>query len=968
MADLRNWILQSESWQKFKQFRLSEEAMSNYDFYNRYDDFYISLIGKLDNILDAKEFDENEALMIAKGLEIYGLKETKNTFITISGFSALLYASSLYYLANRSSIACLLAKFLLETENLDGINEFLVSFLSREIKRKKTENNLVLYLKDFVYKGDRTILSNLYTSLERMFESSGPINFLPIKISLVLMKKFSSDNIWNDLSYSSESEFWCAYIRSLIDKKIWSFFPSQREALSKGLLTDNRTMSLQMPTSAGKTAICEMLIVSEFIKNKQINILFLVPFRSLASELKNGMCKRLKQLGIKCKVVYGGNEPTKQDTDDIQNINLLVATPEKLIAYKNLIPNIYDQYSIVICDEGHLIGDESRGLSYELLLTKLKKNDNIRFIFLSAILPNIQEIHCWLSNEDNPTNIIKSVYRPTNISYGFLEHANDKSWKIRILSENNTYYLNKFITEADISYINPLTNRKKTYILNSFIKKSAIIGMKSLVAGSVAIFCAKRPEVDSVINASLEIIQSLHLEKPISYANIDEIQNLEAYLQIVVGSSYMLTIAAQHGILFHHGHLPQFLRELVEDYLRKEWVRYFVCTNTIAEGVNFPIKTLVVNSCRRHDGKQIRPLKVRDLKNLFGRTGRAGHETEGIVISVNDKEFELMEKVINDQTEAAFSNLLRIVKGLKSFLSINSINFTNEWLEAQDIISELIDKMDVSIISMLPDIITEDDIDSVVNEFAQESLTYKMVNEEEKNIFKSLFSYRSQRIGKFISEGKLSELKASKFGICRYEKMISLIDFDESFWIDENITVTDILNKFLNFCTIFYKEDYSQYYCVLNNWLMGKWYHQLDIKKNVSDIFDIFADKINSKFLFLSRSIISTVSSYLSSKGLKIILNIENFPNFIENGVSNITQIHLYELGFIGRLENYTLYNILQDTINFSYISNDRLKNTIIVNRKYIESQLEKQNIPIITKRKLLEHIDFLDNYRDISK
>ena len=148
----------------------------------------------------------------------------------------------------------------------------------------------------------------------------------------------------------------------------------------------------------------------------------------------------------------------------------------------------------------------------------------------------------------------------------------------------------------------------------------------------------------------------------------------------------------------------------------------------------------------------------------------------------------------------------------------------------------------------------------------------------------------------------------------------------------------------------------------------GKWYHQLDIKKNVSDIFDIFADKINSKFLFLSRSIISTVSSYLSSKGLKIILNIENFPNFIENGVSNITQIHLYELGFIGRLENYTLYNILQDTINFSYISNDRLKNTIIVNRKYIESQLEKQNIPIITKRKLLEHIDFLDNYRDISK
>ncbi len=967
MADLRNWILQSESWQKFKQFRLSEEAISNYDFYNRYDDFYISLIGKLDNILDSQKFDENEALMIAKGLEIYGLKETKDAFISISGFSSLLYASSLYYLANRSSIAGILANFLLETENLDGINEFLVYFLSRNIK--KTENNLVFYLNNFIYQGDYNILSHLHTLLEEMYSSAGPMNFLSIKISLALINKFNSDNIWIDLTYSQKSPIlWREYIISLIDNKMWNFFPSQRDALFRGLLTDNKTMSLQMPTSAGKTAICEMLIVSEFIKNAQIKILFLVPFRSLASELKNGMCKRIKKLGIKCKVVYGGNEPTRQDTDDIQNVNLLVATPEKLIAYENLIPNIYNQYSIVICDEGHLIDDESRGLSYELLLSKLKKNENIRFIFLSAILPNIQEIHSWLSNEDNTTNIIKSIYRPTNISYGFLEPANDKSWKIRILSENNTYYLNKFITEADISYINPLTNRKKTYTLNSFIKKSAIIGMKSLVAGSVAIFCAKRQEVDSVISASLKIIQSLHLEKPISYANIDEIQNLEAYLQTVVGSSYMLTIAARHGILFHHGHLPQFLRELVEDYLRKEWVKYFVCTNTIAEGVNFPIKTLVVNSCRRHDGEQIRPLKIRDLKNLFGRTGRAGQETEGVVIAVNEQEFEVMRRVINDRTEAAFSYLLRIVKSLKLFLSNNSINFTNEWLEAQDIISELIDKIDISIISILPDIITEEDIENTVNEFAQESLTYKMINEDEKDIFKSLFSYRSQRIRKFISDGKLNELKASKFGICRYEKMINLINFDDSFWIDENITIGDILNKFLNFCTIFYSENYSQYYSILNNWLMGKWYHQLDTQKNVSEIFDIFTDKINSKFLFLSQSIISTVSSYLSTKGLKIISDIENFPHFIENGVSNAIQIHLYELGFTGRLENYSLYNILQNTINFSYISNDRLKDTIIANKKYIEFQLVKQNIPIISKRKILENIDFLDNYHEISK
>lgn len=962
MADLKNWILQSESWQKFKQFRLSEDSMSKYDFYDRYDDFYISLIGKTYDILNGAEYKDKDITDIAKGLEIYGLKETKSSFITVSGFYSLLYASALYYIANKTSIAFILANFLSETEDLNEIDELLVCFLSRNVKQK-TNNKLLIYLTDFIYTGDLIKLCCLLSYLEELLEKSGPMNFLSTKISLVLIKKFYSDNIWCDLAYPEIStELWHKYIISLIDKKIWNFFPSQKEALSKGLLTNQQTMSLQMPTSAGKTAICEMLIVSEFVKNLHVKILFLVPFRSLASELKNGMCKRIKKFGIKCKVAYGGNEPTRQDTDDIKNINLLVATPEKLIAYESLIPDIYDQYNIVICDEGHLIGDESRGLSYELLLSKLKKIDDIRFIFLSAILPNIQDIHSWLSNSDNMDNIINSAYRPTNISYGFLERATDNSFRIKIQSENNIYYLNKFITKKDISYVNPTTNRKNNYKLDSFTKKSAIIGAKSLIAGTVAIFCAKRSDVVSVVNKSLEIIELLNLEKPIFYANTEELKNIDTYLQIVVGSSYLLTIAAQQGILFHHGHLPQFLRELVEDCLRKGWVKYFVCTNTIAEGVNFPIKTLIVNSCRRHNGRQLVSIKVRDLKNLFGRTGRAGQETEGIVIAVNEQEFGLIQKVINDQTEEAFSYLLLLIKGLEHFLSENVVNFTNEWLESQAVISELINKIDIAIISMLPDTIIEENIETAVNEFAQQSLTYKMINENEKNIFNSLFFYRAQRIKGVISNGKLMELKASKFGICKYEKMLSIIDFKDVFWIKDDLNLNEITEKFINLCSDFYGEDYSCYKNIINNWLSGKWYHELAPEQDVSEIFDIFAEVIDSKFLLFTQSIISTISSYLLENDLIISPNLEYFPQFIEKGVSNIVQIHLYELGFTERLGNYALYNILKSFENFSYINNIQLQNLIIENQKYIINQLIMQKIPTISIKKLIENINFFNN------
>lgn len=962
MANLKNWILQSESWQKFKQFRLSEDSMSQYDFYDRYDDFYISLIGKTYDILNGAEYTDKDIIDIAKGLEIYGLKETKNSFITISGFYSLLYASALYYLANKTSIAFILANFLLEIEDLNEIDELLVCFLSRNVKQK-ANNKLLIYLTDYIYAGDLMKLCCLLSYLEELLEKSGPMNFLSTKISLVLIKKFYSDNIWCDLAYPEIStELWHKYIIFLIDKKIWNFFPSQREALSKGLLTSNQTMSLQMPTSAGKTAICEMLIVSEFVKNSHVKILFLVPFRSLASELKNGMCKRIKKFGIKCKVAYGGNEPTRQDTDDINSVNLLVATPEKLIAYESLIPDIYDQYNVVICDEGHLIGDKDRGLSYELLLSKLKKNNDIRFIFLSAILPNIQDIHSWLSNSDNMDNIINSAYRPTNISYGFLESAADNNWKIRIQSGNNSYYLNKFITERDIVSVNSAKNRKKIYKLDSYVKKSAILGIKSLVAGSVAIFCAKRSDVASVVNKSLEIIKKLNLEKPISYANTEELKSIDTYLQIVVGSSYLLTIAARQGILFHHGRLPQFLRELVEDYLRKGWVKYFVCTNTIAEGVNFPIKTLIVNSCRRYINQQFEAIKVRDLKNLFGRTGRAGQETEGIVIAVNEQEFGLIQKVINDQTEEAFSYLLLLIKGLEHFLSENAVNFTNEWLESQTVISELINKIDIAIISMLPDTIIEENIETAVNEFAQQSLTYKMVNDNEKNIFNSLFFYRTQRIKDFVSKGKLTELKVSKFGICKYEKMLSVIDFKDVFWIKDDLSLNEITEKFINLCSRFYGEDYSGYKNIINNWLSGKWYHELAAEQDVSEIFDIFAEILDSKFLLFTQSVISTVSSYLLENGLIIAPCLEYFPQFIEKGVSNTVQIHLYELGFTERLGNYALYNILESFENFSYTNNIQLQKLIIKNQKYIKNQLITQNIPTIAVKKVIENINFLNN------
>jgi hypothetical protein len=62
--------------------------------------------------------------------------------------------------------------------------------------------------------------------------------------------------------------------------------------------------------------------------------------------------------------------------------------------------------------------------------------------------------------------------------------------------------------------------------------------------------------------------------------------------------------------------------------MKEGLARFVICTSTLAQGVNFPLKYLIITSTRQ-GGERI---LVRDFHNLMGRAGRAGMHTEGSVI------------------------------------------------------------------------------------------------------------------------------------------------------------------------------------------------------------------------------------------------------------------------------------------------------------------------------------------------
>ncbi len=956
MSKLNNWILESESWHKFKQFNLLEETVSDYDFIGNWDDFYISLMGRMDGILSDYLNDElinsDSAINIAKGLAIYGLKETKDKFCFVSRIMALIYSASLYYIGDMNSISQVILNNIEDSEINDfpEIDKLLLFFLSRKIKYK---TQLSEHLYKFVETGNIVELNFLLKVLHEKKNKDGIGDYLSTKIAIVLIEIFKKNNVWEDLKEFATGEYnqdWKNYIKNnLTVKNIWNFFPSQRVALKGELLSSNNTKSLQMPTSAGKTAICELLIISEFIKNKNAKILFIVPLRALAYELKRSMCKNLSSFGVKCKVSYGGYSPTREDSVTIEKANVLIITPEKLASYETMYSGIYSKYTLTICDEGHLLGSDQRGLNYELLLSKLRKIENMRFIFLSAIIPNIEHIHTWLDKTQNKGNIIQSDYRPTLLSYGF--HENNKIHMQS--SKKNNYVLNHFIAPEDFNNSKiPKLNKSET---------AAILGLKSLITGTVAVFCSQvtRSGVYAVVTNTLDLLEKLSIPKPIDFTDKERIKELNEYFNIIVGSECLLSKSIQKGFLFHHGTLPQFIRELIEDYINKGWIKYFICTTTIAEGVNFPIKTLVLYNCKRFNGTICESLKIRDLINLFGRTGRARHETEGIVIASNPSDFNLVKKVINNEAEDVRSLLRYLTKALEAFFKKQKLEmFTNEWLDKQTNIRDLLDTIDLSIINMLPEELTEDLISQMVEELFKNTLTFQLANDDEKEIFRKLFNLRAEKIKMYIP--KFSELKSSNVGIKDFELLNKLVNIEEELWTSPDANLNDIVARF----TSLYKDftgnkNFDIYANLLQTWINGGWYKEMasSINESIEHLFKIlhgdFAD-----FIKFVENVTSLLDKHAENNNLVLNENTKKATLLIEKGFNNILQIHLSDIGFTERLGNIALSEYLKK-INYKYVTNDSLARFL---KEHIKDMIPSLHIPTISKNKLMENIKFFND------
>jgi len=566
------------------------------------------------------------------------LNETLDPYLVLLG-------SASYYLCDLPGSASVLAKRIdgdCPDLNGDGLEDLLLWLLQADLETyfdgtegafgefiDGTSNWILQFFEDG--NGEDNLL-DLATKLKgAVYEFGTPRQLLLGDVIAAILRKKLENSTWKALpSYSDlpRDKWLHALQKNSFIKELW---PAQH-LLGKENVLKGESAIVQMPTSAGKTKATELILRSAFLAERVSLAIIIAPFRALCHEIKNSLVEAFH------------NEPTKVDelsdalqTDfDIAELlghqQILVVTPEKLLYVLRHASELASHVGLLVFDEGHQFDSGTRGITYELLLTSLRSMipEGAQKVLISAVISNAEAVGEWLNGE--PNVVEGTTLIPTFRSVGFASWL-DQLGRIEYVDSRDAEK-NEFFVPRVIERFN-LGRRGKEQKDRFFPEKkdgqaiALYLGIKLSSNGSIAIFCGKKSTAASICEKAVDIIQrGIPLPLPQEFSDLKEIERLH-YLHVKnLGDSASASMSAKYGIFSHHGNTPHGIRLSVEYAMRENLVRFVVCTSTLAQGVNLPIRYLIVTSV--YQG--LERIKVRDFHNLIGRAGRAGMHTEGSIL------------------------------------------------------------------------------------------------------------------------------------------------------------------------------------------------------------------------------------------------------------------------------------------------------------------------------------------------
>ncbi|XP_044076280.1 probable ATP-dependent DNA helicase HFM1 isoform X2 [Siniperca chuatsi] len=449
-------------------------------------------------------------------------------------------------------------------------------------------------------------------------------------------------------------------------RSVFNEFPFFNYVQSKALddvLYTGKNFVACAPTGSGKTVLFELAIIRLLMETSEpwrdVKAVYMAPIKALCSQCFESWKKKFGPLGLICKELTGDTEI--DDFFEIQDSHIILTTPEKWDSMTRKWKDncLLQLVRLFLIDEVHVVKDATRGATLEVVVSRMKAvhayrtaqnpetSLSMRFVAVSATIPNISDIADWLSNESGPATYLDmdESHRPVKLRKVVLGFP---------CSPNQTEF--KF----DLSLNYKMANIIQTYS----DQKPALV------------FCSTRKGVQqsaTVLAKDARFIMSIeHKQRLMKYAN----SILDSKLRDLV----ML------GVGYHHAGVDMSDRKLIEKAFTLGDLPVLFTTRTLAMGVNLPAHLVVIKSTMQYVAGSCEEYSEADLLQMIGRAGRPQFDTSATAvimtkIQTKDKYMKLMNgmEIIESSLHG---HLVEHLNAEIVLQTISDVNMALDWIRS----------------------------------------------------------------------------------------------------------------------------------------------------------------------------------------------------------------------------------------------------------------------------------------------
>ena len=443
-------------------------------------------------------------------------------------------------------------------------------------------------------------------------------------------------------------------------------------------IVDGQHTLVCAPTGSGKTLPAEFAI--RFFHSQGKKLIYTTPIKALSNQKYYEFTKKYPDISI--GICTG-------DIKSNPNADVLIMTTEILMNYlfntlgndgvktssatlsplKSVVggfqpPYVNDtlQFQVdimgelgcVVFDEVHYINDKHRGNVWEQTILMLPPH--VQMVMLSATIDAPERFANWCERGSD----IKQVYLATTnhrivplTHYGFLTTTEGifKGMKDKVLAKQIRDSTNKLIMlQSEKGKFNDAGYLEIKHMLDIFHNKN-VYSKRQFILNNVAGFLRDRDMLPAIAfmfsrknveKCAHEITTNLlEDDSKIPYTVkreceqiIRKLPNYQEYLNLPEYNDLVMLL--QKGVGIHHSGMIPILREIVELFISKKYIKLLFATESFAIGLDCPIKTAIFTGIRKFDGDNDRFLHSHEYTQMAGRAGRRGIDTIGHVVHCNN--------------------------------------------------------------------------------------------------------------------------------------------------------------------------------------------------------------------------------------------------------------------------------------------------------------------------------------------